>query len=109
MGTHRFIQGNTREGLDFEVTDEENNDAAIDLTDSTVKFRTSNPKLDSLLFEKTCTLTDPTNGKCRYTPNSGDMDTIGDYVGELEITFADSTVGYVHGINMSIEQKLPTS
>jgi hypothetical protein len=39
-----------------------------------------------------CTITDATKGKCRYVWAAGDTNTVGTYVGEVEVTFADAKI-----------------
>jgi hypothetical protein len=39
-----------------------------------------------------CTLTDPTNGVCKYTWTAADTDTNAMYTAELQITWVDTTV-----------------
>jgi hypothetical protein len=40
----------------------------------------------------TCVITDATKGKCRYNLTGSDTNTVGTYLGEVEVTFPDSKI-----------------
>ena len=40
-------------------------------------------------FKRLCDITDAVNGICEYSFQEGDLDTVGAFSGELEITFSD--------------------
>lgn len=62
----------------------------INLTGYTVKF-IFKKALESgeYKFKRACDITSPTAGICEYSWQAGDLDTVGNYVGELEITDPD--------------------
>ena len=104
-----FIEGNTKEGIDFIVKD--NNDGTVvDLTNSTVTFFVFEEDFTVLLFSKGCTLTNPTQGECNYTPAAGDfVGAEGNYKSQLKIVFLDSTVLRIENLDINISRKAPSS
>ena len=67
-----------------------------DLSGLTVTFKVwTSGTPGSLLVDATCTISAATSGLCYYEPESGDFDTVADYVWELEMTkagFVDNTI-----------------
>jgi hypothetical protein len=86
-----LVKGDTLPALVFTVS---RGGVVLNLTGATVKFKFKpaaggaqvNPAAD------TCTLTDPTNGVATYSWGANDLATAGEYIGELEITFAGGTI-----------------
>jgi len=59
----------------------------IDLTGYTVRFIFKKALgSGTYKFKRVCDVTDAVNGICVYDWQSGDLDTVGDFLGELEIT-----------------------
>jgi hypothetical protein len=86
--------------MDFTL--HEPNGAKLDLdTTSVITWSMSAPAdLDAVLIEKTTgsgiEIIDASNGMCRVTIAAGDLDTPGQYVHEIEATFAGG-VTYTYG------------
>ncbi len=85
-----LIKGDKLFDLEFTVKDADGN--AVDLTNATVKFKMRKYGATTLKVNGTCTITDATNGKCKYTVQDGDLDTVGTYQAELEITYSDGKI-----------------
>lgn len=90
-GQERIIGSNTVDTLTVTV----NFDTVPDATskyeirnDSTVKFKMALKGAVSLKVDGTCTITDATNGKCKYTFQPTDLDTEGEYDAELELVYS---------------------
>ena len=79
-------------GFDLEFTVQEADASAFDLTGATVKFKMAVSQSGSLKIDGPCTITDPLQGKCKYTIGDTDLDTAGQYVAELEITIGAKIV-----------------
>lgn len=103
-----FIQGNTKEGFEFTITDK-NDSSAINLTGSTVEIFVYHKNSSDVLFSGTCTITDAAGGICEYVPSAGQMDNTGDYTVQLKISFADVTIGRIAAGVINIARKAPTS
>lgn len=63
-----------------------------DITGTTQKFKMRLVNASTLKVDGSCTITDGPNGKCKYTIGATDLDTIGDYVAELEVTYSASKI-----------------
>lgn len=86
----KIVQNDTRPPLDFSLTQD---GAPVDLTGCTVKFYMKNSTTGSVKINgATCAITDAIKGKCRYNWTGSDTDTVGTYLGEVEVTFADSKI-----------------
>lgn len=86
----KIVQNDTKPYLEFEVTQE---GAPVDLTGCTVKFYMKNADTGAVKINgSVCSITDAAKGKCRYVWAAGDTDTIGTYLGEVEVTFPDSKI-----------------
>ncbi len=105
--TFYFVVGDTKESLQFEIVDESNSDAPIDITNDTVSFSMADQKLVGTKFTKTCSKPDPTNGIAQYDPDADHMDTEGIYSGEVKIVFADAKVKRVRDIKIVVVDQLP--
>ena len=90
MASIKIVQNDTKPYLEFEITQD---GIPVDLTGSTVKFYMKNTDTGSVKINgSACTITDATKGKCRYVWASGDTNTVGNYVGEVEVTFPDGKI-----------------
>ena len=86
----KIVQNDTKPYLEFEVTQE---GAPVDLTGCTVKFYMKNADTGAVKINgSACSITEATKGKCRYVWAAGDTDTVGTYLGEVEVTFPDSKI-----------------
>ena len=74
-------------GFDIQFTVKKADETLKDLTGYTVTLKVWKEDADNVKFSGTCTLDDdPTSGKCYYTAQETDFDTLGGYNGELELT-----------------------
>ena len=86
---YKLVKNDTAPRLNFTLTQ---NDTAIDLTGSTVRFK-FRKQGGSTLFSRTCTINSPsTLGTCYYDWQSGDLANTGFHLGEVEITFPGGSV-----------------
>ena len=86
-------------GFDLTFTVKDDDDVVVDFSTATgVKFKMIKPGSSTAKIDGTCTLTDPSNGVCTYTMGSTDLDTVGVYNGELEITYSASHIVTVRNI-----------
>jgi hypothetical protein len=87
-----LVENDNKPSYTFTVTDED--DVAIDLTGSTVNFYFKKMGAAALknAGHTACVGVDLPNGIVRYDWANDDLDTPGLYEGELEVTYADTTV-----------------
>lgn len=106
-----FVKGNTKEDFNFQVDDAKTN-TGIDLTSATLVFRCFKRDFTTLVFSGTA-IADAdqvtNNGKATYTTVSGDMDTTGSFLGELEILFTDGRYLRLHNSVINIVAAAPTA
>lgn len=96
----KLVQGDTKPALVCTITDE-NTGAAINLTGATVRLKFRLAGADTLTATVTGSVTDGAAGQCAFYPASAPemlQGEPGDYEGEIEITFADSTVQTVYDL-----------
>lgn len=85
----KLVQNDTRPILKFVITQ---NGLPVDLTGATVKIYLINSDTSAVKINgSSCTIIDAVNGVCRYSLTSTDTNTVGNYSGEVEITFSDGT------------------
>ena len=83
-----LVQGDTKPTLEIICLDD--NDVVIDLSDATnVEFVFKKCDATEYTLKRTCTITEPTEGKVEFDWDEGDLDEVGDYEGEVEIKFDD--------------------
>ena len=86
----KIVQNDSRPPLEFSLTQD---GAPVNLTGCTVKFYMKNATTGSVKINGVaCTVTDALKGKCRYSWTGSDTDTVGTYLGEVEVTFADGKI-----------------
>ena len=90
-----ITKGDKLYNIDFFVKERSESDPtsflAVDLTGSTIKFKTSLiNSIGSLLIDGTCTIANAAGGECYYTVQATDFATAGQYRGQLEITYTSS-------------------
>lgn len=96
----KLVQGDTKPALVCTLTDD-NTGAPITLTGATVRLKFRATGSTTLVATVVGTVTDGANGVVAFYPASaptmlqGDA---GDYEGEIEVTFADSTVQTVYDL-----------
>ena len=89
----RLVENDTKPAIGWVLKDRETNDV-IDLTTATVKLYVRALGSTTLKIDGR-ELTKPNgggDGLVQYTPVSGDLDTPGQYEGDIEITFLDGTI-----------------
>lgn len=102
MPTLELVRGDVNYDLEFTIRDAE--EALVDLTNSTVKFKCKKYGATSVHINEDCTLAgDPTTGVCYYTVTDGDFDTIGTYRAELEVTWTGGKVLTAKDLSIIIE------
>ena len=90
MASIKIVQNDTKPILEFTITQE---GSPVDLTGATVKFYMKNNDTGSVKINgAACSISDAVNGKCRYVWQSGDTNTVGTYLAEVEVTFPDSSI-----------------
>lgn len=101
--TLKFVEGNTREGIECELINPETGESLEDdLVGATAVFHLYSGS--TLAFSSNCAISGNT---IEYTPTAGDFDRTGTFSGEFLITFLDSTVGRIHDLKVVIEGKSP--
>ncbi len=115
MQKQEFIQDQTKEGLQWNVTDQ-NDGSVVDVSGALeLTFRCFSIDGTSLLFDGTKTggevvfLTDGTDGIVQWFPAAGDLDTLGNFLGELDIKFGDARDGRLHDLMIIIKKRAPVS
>lgn len=97
--TIQLVQGDTGPQLRFTIT-ETDSGTAVDLTGGTVTMHFRAVGTTTVLFSRTATLTDPTNGEAVLSFQSTDLDrNPGTYEGEVEVVLAS-------GLRQTIYQTL---
>jgi len=90
--------------LMFEIDDADGDN--FNLTGGSVKFQMGKTCDSTLKVDEACVLVSPTEGQCVYTILDGDLDTCGDYIGQLKITISDKiyTIG---GFRVIVKNQFP--
>ena len=99
MPSHFYIkQNDTRPAITANLTDA--NDAAVNLTGSTVKFNMRvDPAGTTKVSLQGVTIEDAEAGQVSYAWTSSDTDTADDYEAEFQVTFAGGAVQTFPGRN----------
>ena len=96
----KLVQGDTKPALVCNITDEVTG-AAIALTGATVRLKFRQVGSTTLTATVIGSVTDAANGQVVFFPATAPAmlaGEAGDYEGEIEITFADSTVQTVYDL-----------
>lgn len=96
----KLVQGDTKPALVCTLTDD-NTGAPITLTGATVRLKFRAVGSTTLVATVVGTVTDGANGVVAFYPASAPamlQGEAGDYEGEIEVTFADSTVQTVYDL-----------
>lgn len=96
----KLVQGDTKPALVCNLTDDTTG-AALNLTGATVRLKFREVGADVLTATVTGAVTDGPGGQVVFYPASAPamlQGEPGDYEGEIEITFADSTVQTVYDL-----------
>lgn len=92
----KLVQGDTRPSLYLTLTDE-NSGEVIDITGATVVMKFRAAGVDGVLATLTGGVILGTAGTCSIPWTAGTLDVEeGDYEGEVEVTFADTTIQTVY-------------
>ena len=105
--TVTLTRGDKGFDLNFQVL-QSNGKTPIDISTATVKFKMMPKGASENKVDAECTLVDGgSTGKCKYTVLAADLDTVGSYEAELEVSFtADKLL--TAGLGMfEIEEDLP--
>lgn len=88
--TIKIVQNDTRPALEFTITQE---GLPVDLTGCTVNFYMKNVDTGAVKINgSACSIVNAAAGKCRYLWSATDTNTVGTYLGEIEITFSDGKI-----------------
>jgi hypothetical protein len=94
----KLVQGDTRPQIKVTITDE-TTDLAVDITNSTPRLKFRAAGSTTVLTTIVGTVTDGPNGVCIFVWPTGALDVAaGDYEGEIEITYQDSSVQTVYDL-----------
>lgn len=104
---YKFIKGQTAEGLNFTLLDK-NDGSAVNMTGATMVLTAFHVKSREKLFSGNCTPDDLANGTFHYTFIAADLNDVGTFEGEIDITFSDSSIGKVQDFYLKVEDKAPT-
>lgn len=113
MADYTIKKGNNYPTIVFTCTDKNGN--AVDLTTAAgvrviiSSTPTSVPKVDQDLVGGNVVVSDAINGQVTYTWQSGDLDTVGGFVAEVEVTWPGSNVQTFptsYYITLYVEQNL---
>lgn len=88
--TIKLVQNDTLPVLNFTIKQE---GVPIDLTGCTVKFYMVNADTKAVKINgKSCTVVSEEDGTARYSWATEDTDTVGSYLGEVEVTFPSGKI-----------------
>lgn len=96
----KLVQGDTRPAIVVTLTDEKTG-SPLNLTGATVRLYFRQVGFTELQATVVASVTDPEQGVCVFFPSTAPemlSGVAGDYEGEIEITFADSTIQTVFGV-----------
>jgi len=87
----KLKQNDTRPYLKIKLVDEDGNN--VDLTSATVTFTMRNRSTGTVKVNAgSCTVTSASAGEVEYRWGSTDLNTVGVYDGEFQITFGDASI-----------------
>ena len=89
MTTVYLKQNDTKPDLQITVNDDQ--DAAIDVSNTTIAFH-MNDSTGTSKVDSAGTIVTAASGIIKYIWATGDLDTIGTYNAEFQITFSDSSI-----------------
>jgi hypothetical protein len=89
--TVSMVRGDWGFDIKFQIF-QSNGKTPADITGATVKFKMMREGQSENKIDGACTITDGPNGRCKYTVMESDLDTVGIYTTELEVTFADKVL-----------------
>jgi hypothetical protein len=87
----KMKRDDTRPYLRVTITDQD--DTAVDLTDSTIKFNMVTDDVSrTAKVNASASIVTATSGICEYRWASADTDTEDNYLGEFQVTLSDGTI-----------------
>jgi hypothetical protein len=89
MARIRLVQGDTKPRLNFTVKQD---GVVVDITGATVRFKFRKFGSSSNIFSRSCTIVNGALGTCYVDFQAGDLVDSGIHVGEIEVTYADSSI-----------------
>ena len=96
------------EGYDINFTIKNYSGNAVDLASvSEIKFKVAAVGESSLELDGNCTITDASNGECKYTVQDGELATIGFYHAELQITYSGGKIITTKRFDVRVVKDLP--
>ena len=91
--------------IDFTINDKDG--TAIDISGLTITFKMSKERATTNKVSSSCTITDGASGECTYTFSSGDLDTYGDYIAELEVNFGGGVIKTTERFRVKVVKDAP--
>jgi hypothetical protein len=92
MARREFFIKTGDTGPPIEMVCRDADDAIVDISGSTARFHMKKRGSSETTVDDTATVVDGEAGLVRYNWQAADTDTAGEYLAEVEITFADDTV-----------------
>lgn len=93
--------------VDIPFTLQDNDGVAIDLTGCTLLFKAQHCDNPALKFSGAMTIVSAAAGTCKYTAQSTDFDTAGDYQCEIQVTFGSGQVRTYNNLFVNVAADLP--
>jgi len=101
----KIIQNDKLYDLNFTLEDAAG--VAIDITNTTIKFKTQQVGTAALKVNGSMAIVDATAGKCKYVVQATDFDNPGKYYGEIEVTFSGGQITTFADIVINVLAELP--
>lgn len=103
----KVCQGDSLYSIQFTVKDHDN--VVVDLTDVTqIKLKVALPGAALIYLDGACVKVTPfTNGICTYTVQVGELDDVGRYHAELELTYSGGKILTTERFDLEVEKDLP--
>lgn len=91
MSVDRYIKRNDTTNA-LQATLQDADGVAVNLTGATVKFKMRLASSRVTKVDASATIVTAASGIVKYTWQTGDTDTAGNYEGEFEVTYTDNTI-----------------
>ncbi len=96
-----FIQGNTHEGMKWNIVDEARG-FPIDITGTTITVLVQSVDTSTTIINRLATIITATDGTCKLVPVATEMDIPGNYKVQLHILFTDATEIFIQNMFITI-------